>query len=50
MDIKPSSIVLDAKGKEVLIPMTDEFVGKADHEAKTLSTSVPEGLIEFYQK
>lgn len=41
-------LVMDHKGKEVLIPMTEEFVKRADHEAKLMITAMPEGLLEFY--
>lgn len=41
-------IMMDYQGKEVLIPITDQIVGKADFEAKTLSTTLPEGLLETY--
>ena len=41
-------LVMDYQGHEVLIPMTDDFVGLADMEAQTLATNLPEGLIEMY--
>lgn len=41
-------LLVDHKGKEVLIPITDEIVGKADHETKQISVNLPEGLLEIY--
>ncbi|MEL6676111.1 MAG: ribosome maturation factor RimM [Bacteroidota bacterium] len=41
-------LVMDYQGKEILIPMTDEFVGEADMEAKKVMTALPEGLLEAY--
>lgn len=36
------------KGKEILIPITDEIVTGVDREKKHLYTEAPEGLIEIY--
>ncbi len=36
------------KGKEVLVPMSDELLVGINHEAKTLEITVPEGLIDLY--
>lgn len=41
-------IMMEYQNKEVLIPMTDHIVGKADFEAKTVSVTLPEGLLETY--
>lgn len=41
-------LVMKYKDKEVLIPMTEEFVQRADHEAKLMHTAMPEGLLDFY--
>ncbi|PMD95603.1 16S rRNA processing protein RimM [Siphonobacter sp. BAB-5405] len=41
-------MVMDYEGKEVLIPVIDEIIGEADHEAKTLSVTLPEGLLDIY--
>jgi len=41
-------LVMNYKEKEVLIPMTEEFVLKADHEAKLMHTAMPDGLLELY--
>ncbi|WP_142784169.1 ribosome maturation factor RimM [Changchengzhania lutea] len=35
-------------GKEILIPMNDEFIVKIDRENKTVIVETPEGLIELY--
>lgn len=36
------------KGKEILIPITDEIILDVDREKKTVYTDAPEGLIELY--
>jgi len=36
------------KQKEVLIPISDELVKKADHEQKLVFVSLPDGLLEIY--
>ncbi len=36
------------KGKEILIPITDEIITSVDREKKHLHTEAPEGLIELY--
>lgn len=41
-------IFMEYEGKEVLIPITDEVVLKADHEAKELHVDLPEGLLDIY--
>lgn len=41
-------IMMEYQDKEVLIPMADHIVGKADFETKTVSTTLPEGLLETY--
>jgi 16S rRNA processing protein RimM len=35
-------------GKEILIPMNDEFIDKVDRKTKTIFVKTPEGLIELY--
>ncbi|MDT0678410.1 ribosome maturation factor RimM [Autumnicola musiva] len=35
-------------GKEILIPMNDEFIEKVDKKEKTIYLSTPEGLIDLY--
>lgn len=41
-------IAVDYKGKEALIPVNDDLIGHADHDAKTLSVTLPEGLLDIY--
>ena len=36
------------EGFEILIPITDEIVIRADRERKVLETQLPEGLLEIY--
>lgn len=40
--------IIDSNGKEVLIPINDEFIKKVDRTTKTMFLDVPEGLIEIY--
>ena len=35
------------KGEELLIPAVEELITEADHEARSLTVSLPEGLIEL---
>lgn len=39
---------IDRNGKEILIPLIDDFIKEVDRENKTLHLEVPEGLIEVY--
>jgi len=39
---------IDRNGKEVLIPLIDDFIKNVDRETKTLQLEVPKGLIEIY--
>ena len=41
-------LAVDNKGKEVLIPLTDEVLQKVDKKEKKIEVSTPEGLIELY--
>ncbi|KAF0199172.1 MAG: 16S rRNA processing protein RimM [Bacteroidetes bacterium] len=36
------------KGKEILIPITDEIILEVNRETRTIHTRAPEGLIELY--
>lgn len=36
------------KGKEVILPLVDDFIERIDEEAKKLYFNAPEGLIELY--
>ncbi|SRR5690554_6882238 len=39
---------IDREGKEILVPIIDNFIVKVDRENKTIFLKVPEGLIELY--
>ena len=39
---------IDAAGKEVLIPMADDFINKIDRENRKIIVETPEGLIDLY--
>ena len=41
-------VVMSYQKKEVLIPMTERFVLRADKANKVLFTALPEGLLEIY--
>lgn len=41
-------IVMRWQGREVLIPVVSQFVGKIDREARTLQTHLPDGLVDIY--
>jgi len=41
-------IAMQYQEKEVLIPLTDEVVTKVDKEAKTIYTTLPDGLLDIY--
>ncbi len=41
-------LAMNYQGKEVLVPITDEIVGKADHTRKELAVTLPEGLLDIY--
>ncbi len=41
-------LAINYKGFEVLVPMTHEFVLRADHEQKKMFTAIPDGLLEAY--
>lgn len=38
---------IDHKGKEILLPAVEELILSVDHENKTLTVSVPEGLLDL---
>lgn len=38
---------INHKGKEILLPAAEELILSADHENKTLTVSVPEGLLDL---
>ncbi len=39
---------IDHDGKEILIPMNDDFIKKVDRAKKEIHLDVPEGLIDIY--
>ena len=39
---------IERDGKEILVPVNDDFIDKLDKPNKTLHLDVPEGLIEMY--
>ena len=39
---------IEHDGKEILIPMNDEFIEKVDRTNKTIFVKTPEGLIDLY--
>lgn len=39
---------VENNGKEILIPMNDEFIVKVDRTTKTIIVVTPEGLIDLY--
>ncbi|MBD0823662.1 ribosome maturation factor RimM [Aestuariibaculum marinum] len=39
---------VENNGKEILIPMNDEFIVKVDRNNKTIIVDTPEGLIDLY--
>lgn len=41
-------MVMEYEGKEVLVPVTDMFIPRADLPSKTLHTRLPEGLLDLY--
>ena len=50
MDNGPQPIfqIKHPNGKEVLIPILDEFIVDVDRENRSITTNAPEGLIDFY--
>ncbi len=41
---------LDIDGKEVLIPINDQFLDKIDHKNRTALLHLPDGLLDVYLK
>ena len=39
---------IDRNGKEILIPLIDNFIKNVDRDNKTIQLGVPKGLIEIY--
>ncbi|GAA4445705.1 ribosome maturation factor RimM [Ravibacter arvi] len=42
-------IAMDYEGNEILIPIVDEIVDKANHESREIYVNLPEGLLEIYK-
>lgn len=40
--------VAEKDGKELLIPISDDFISRVDRDAKTIHIKTPDGLIELY--
>jgi 16S rRNA processing protein RimM len=40
--------VIQSKGKEILIPITDEIIKEVDRQKKQIEVETPEGLIDLY--
>lgn len=48
-DNGPQSILsIENEGKEIMIPIVDQFILEVDREKKLLVVEAPEGLIDFY--
>ena len=39
---------IDNNGKEILIPMNDEFIVEVNRKTKTITVETPDGLIDLY--
>ncbi|QMU65333.1 MAG: 16S rRNA processing protein RimM [Flavobacteriaceae bacterium] len=39
---------IEREGKEIFIPITDDFIKKVDRKQKTITVETPEGLIDLY--
>ena len=39
---------IDHNGKQILIPITDDFISKVDRQNKTIHLNTPPGLIDLY--
>lgn len=49
MDIAKNPLFqIDSNGKEVLIPIVDEFIIKIDKKKREITLKTPEGLIQMY--
>ena len=42
--------VAEKEGKEVLIPISDDFITRVDREHRTIHIRTPEGLLDLYLK
>ncbi|MDR1005903.1 MAG: ribosome maturation factor RimM [Bacteroidales bacterium] len=49
VDTAPQALLsIDHEGKEILLPLVDEFLISIDREHKQIKVSCPEGLVELY--
>lgn len=51
MDDKTDNVIariIHPSGKEIILPFNDDLIDEIDDDAKTISFSAPEGLIEMY--
>ncbi len=49
-DITPQALFeIDHHGKEVLVPIHDDFIVKVDKAHKTIELDLPDGLLEMYR-
>jgi len=39
---------IEARGKEVLVPINDELILKVDHESQRIDFELPDGLLDIY--
>lgn len=42
-------IAMDFEGNEILIPVVDDIVDKADHDAREILVNLPDGLLDIYK-
>ncbi len=40
--------IIDSNGREVLIPLNDDFILKLDHDKKLIEFNLPTGLLDIY--
>jgi 16S rRNA processing protein RimM len=40
-------IKIDYKGKELLVPVADELIEDVNHDSRTLTVNIPEGLLDL---
>ncbi len=40
--------IVNANGKEILVPITDDIIQKVDRDNKVVTVTTPEGLVDLY--
>lgn len=40
-------LITTPRGNEIFIPVADEYIVEIDHDNETLTTDLPEGLVEL---